>query len=237
MCQQLLHIYGPFSIQMYGLMLFIGLILSIVFLICDPLTKKLVTQQQLLDGIAVAIFSGLFGARILYLLFNYEKLKSAWNMLAVWDGGLSLLGAVIGAVIGLFFYLGKQYIPKLKFFDLLALYAPLLQSFGRVGCFFAGCCYGITTFPLQLYSAGLLFLIFLFMQLFVRRFFKEPGQTVSFYLILIGFERFFTDFLRGDREFLEWNSLSYFSVHQYIAIVMIVCGVCLFSFISKKRSA
>jgi len=236
MCQQLLHIYGPFYIHMYGLMLFAGLVLSIILLSYDPLTKKLVTQQQLFDAIAVAILTGLLGARILYLLFNYEKLESVWNVFAVWDGGLSLLGAVIGAVIGLFFYLGKQYIPKLAFFDLLALYVPLLQSFGRVGCFFAGCCSGITAFPLQLYSASLLFGIFLFMQR-ARFSLKKPGQLVSIYLILIGFERFLIDFFRNDREFLPWDGWDSLSIHQIIALIMICIGTELFLIISKKRSS
>lgn len=145
-----------------------------------------------------------------------------WNFISFWDGGFSLLGTILAVLVSLAYYLKKTGTPILPFLDLIAIHAPLLQSASRVGCFFAGCCYGaptqlpwgtiytdqdsiaplgISLHPTQLYSALALFIIFLLLQL-LQKFLKKPGQLLAAYLLLVSLERFIIDFWRDDRSFV-----------------------------------
>ena len=135
MCRELIHIYGPISIHSYGAMMFIGLALVIILMLRDPIRKKIMNSEQLLNAVAWGIVSGIAGARILYLACNWKDIECVWDIFALWDGGLSLMGAVIGILVGLPLYLWYSKIPRLVFFDIFAFYAPLLQAITRIGCF------------------------------------------------------------------------------------------------------
>lgn len=236
---EVLHIYGPISIQWYGLMIFIGIVVFSWAFLKDPQRKKLISTDTFFDLVSLSIGVALLGGRILFLITNHEDITSLYDCIAVWDGGFSLLGSIVSLLLVLPWYLYKKGVPALKLMDLIAVYAPLLQSISRIGCFMAGCCYGCRTcvpwaieracsliHPTQLYSAILLFIIFIIMKYVAQGFFKKPGQLILLYLILESVERFFVDFLRGDREFFAdkgfWSLLS---VHQIIALVLCVIAL------------
>jgi phosphatidylglycerol:prolipoprotein diacylglycerol transferase len=144
-------------------------------------------------------------------------------------------------------------IPLLPFLDLIATYAPLLQSIARLGCFFAGCCFGCVTqvpwatlytdsaslaptgmmlHPAQLYSAFGLLLVFIIMYFVARKKCTIPGQQGALYLMLASGERFLTDFWRGDRETV--NALTQYGIalsfHQLLALgIIMIAGILFFS--------
>lgn len=236
---EVLHICGPISIQWYGLMIFIGIVVFSWAFLKDSQRKKLISTDTFFDLVSLGIGVALLGGRLLFLLTNHEDIQNFYDCIAVWDGGFSLLGSILGLLLVIPWYLYKKGIPVLKLLDLIAVYAPLLQSISRIGCFMAGCCYGCQTcvswaierecslvHPTQLYSAALLFIIFIIMRYGAQEFFKKPGQLIMLYLILESVERFFVDFLRGDREFFTdkgfWSLLS---VHQIIALVLCVIAL------------
>ena len=159
-----------------------------------------------------------------------------------WEPGFSILGSVIGVTVALASYFYNKQISLLLFLDRGAIYIPILQSFGRVGCFFAGCCYGMPStswyavtytdsahmaplhcslHPAQLYSAATLFIIFLFLYFIQQYRVKNRGELFCSYIALIATERFLIDFVRWDRVFIVSPSfLQLFSVHQWIALAM-----------------
>jgi len=258
MCRELIHIYGPISIHSYGAMMFLGLAAVIVLMLRDPLCRRIMTSEQLLNAVAWGVVSGIIGARILYLAFNWDSTMSIIDAVAIWDGGLSLMGAIIGILIGLPLYLWYSKIPKLIFFDLFALYAPLLQAITRVGCFLAGCCYGAPTtafwgicyhdlncgapydqviHPTQLYSSLIQLVIFMVLIIFRKRFYIKPGQLISLYLVLAGLERFVVDFWRGDREFFPQDLLGFISVHQLLALLVAGIAVIAFFICSQRKKS
>ena len=120
--------------------------------------------------------------------------------------------------------------------DLVATYAPLLQAISRIGCFFAGCCYGqptlhswaissvecVSTHPTQLYSAASLALLFLVMYA-IRRIQLAPGQQFCIYLFFMSLERFVVDFWRADQEFT--SIITTFSVAQITALFLAATAV------------
>ncbi len=255
MYPQILHIYGPFSINSYGAMIALGLVLFLWLMTKDPRRKKLLSADQLSNVLMVAIGAALLGGRLLFYLSESHQIKNFLDFFALWQGGLSILGAVISILAFVPLYLKWQNIAVLPFFDLVSVYAPLLQSISRIGCFLAGCCYGIHTtlpwaitythtkslaplcmplHPAQLYAALTLFGIFLFMKLYAQKRFTGPGQLISLYLILSSLGRLFIDFYRADRVYTA-SLGQWLSINQWIALA--IAGVSFIGFILSSRKS
>ncbi len=252
----LLHLYGPFSIHAYGACIALGAVIAIFLLMRDAKMQKIVTQDQLMNALQLIIVSGYFGGRLGFLISESEPLQNYVMLIKFWEPGLSILGAILGAVFTLGGYLWWHKILVLSFLDRVALYAPLVQSFGRFGCFFAGCCYGtscshawaviytdvacmaplnIALHPAQLYSAIILFLIFLIQYFVLQKLSKIAGTMFCGYLFLVSLERFLIDFFRWDRVFFNNNIFLYFSIHQWLAIGIMASAFFGLMILKKKK--
>lgn len=157
-----------------------------------------------LDLVAVGLLAALLGSRLLYTLLGSE------------GGGLVFYGAWLALPVGsLFLWLRRE--PLLPTWDRAVLVLPLVHAFGRVGCLFAGCCFGSPTdvswavvyptttagapwlpvHPVQLYeAAGLSLLSGALHVWYPRR--RFPGQTLLAYAGGYAVLRFLTEFFRGD---------------------------------------
>ncbi len=228
MSPTLFPIYGSLGIKSYGFCIAVGVLLVTYLALRDPRRKRLLTTDQFLSLLSWTIIAGTLGGWIMAIITEHPQ-----TIEEVFSAGLSILGCVIGIFLFLLWYLHANKLPLLPILDLFGTYVALAQSFGRVGCFFAGCCYGLpatvswavtysdtesyapTCVPLhpsQLYSAGVLFLIFLFIYGYLRHVLKKPGQLMSSYLLLISIERFCTDYFRTD------HGTGLIGVNQWIAI-------------------
>ena len=222
---ELVHLYGPIAINTFGLCIIIGIIIFSLCLINDQKSVKIISPDQYFNILAIAIITALVGGRLLFVLTNSDALDNWKEMFFFWQGGFSLLGGVLALLIVMPWYFKNHHIPTIAFFDRVAIYAPLLQSISRIGCFFAGCCFGtpiafspFLNHPTQLYSASMLLLIFLGMYFIIQAKYAYPGQLLCIYLILISIERFMLDFWRGDREYL--STLTLFSIQQLLALLL-----------------
>jgi phosphatidylglycerol:prolipoprotein diacylglycerol transferase len=143
--------------------------------------------------------------------------------------------------------------PGWKTTDIMAPSLALGQALGRMGCFFAGCCYGKTcdlpwavTFtrpdtlapigipihPTQLYSALSNFIIFLFLFSF-RKKKKFEGQLFWSYVFLYGVTRSIIEIFRGDfRGELVFNVLS---ISQATGCVMAILAVIMIVYLRGKH--
>jgi phosphatidylglycerol:prolipoprotein diacylglycerol transferase len=257
MFNTLLHIYGPFSIHSFGLMLALGLLITVYLAARSPLRAQIMSEKTFIDAIVIAVIAGLVGSRVLFVVQNWALMEHWPDMFNVLNGGFSVLGSVIGVLTVMPIYLARHKIPFLSFFDLIAIYAPLLQSIARLGCFCAGCCFGLQTtvswgimytdtesfaplcvrlHPAQLYSAIALFGIFLIMVYGVQNCFKKRGYCLVMYLFLMSIERFSVDFFRGDREFFATPALGAFSVHQWLSLAIAVGAGLLAVYLHRHRS-
>lgn len=245
MLPDIFPIYGPFSIKTFGLFIVIGLLIFSRLLLKDPRAQKLITLDQYINLLANAIILSIIGGRLLYIITNWKTLSTFTEVFMIWEGGFSLMGAVLMLLIGIPWYLYRHHIPIIPLLDRAALYLPLLQAVSRIGCFFAGCCYGIPTsswlgivnplcandtllnqplHPTQLYSAGILLCIFFFLRYGASRFCKIPGQLICLYLILSSLERLIIDFWRAERDFIAEGIWSFFSIPQLVAFgIILVC--------------
>lgn len=256
----LLHLWGPFSIHAYGVCISLGILIALWLLQKDKKAQSLMSQQDLIASLQYIIISGYLGGRIVCMLSEQTDYQDYMLLLKFWEPGFSVLGTIIGILTTTIIFLWYKKIPILNYSDRLAIYAPLVQSFGRLGCFFAGCCYGqITTawwaityhdpehmaplhmalHPTQLYSSAILLTIFLILYFYIQRIAQQPGIILCTYLIMTSIERFTVDFWRWDRTW--WTSLgyvSYFSTNQWIAIALCICsfsGIIVLKYFPKKK--
>lgn len=224
-------------------MIIIGLVVFSYLLLKDRKRPSIISTENYFNILPPGIIAGLVGGRLLFVITHWNTFNNWIEIFAIWHGGFSLLGGIIALIIVMPWYFKKYQIPILPFLDLISIYAPLLQSISRIGCYLGGCCFGcpapyfFTIHPTQLYSAVALFIIFIFQYLIARRWHLKPGQLFCIYLLLMSAERFCNDFFRGEREMS--NSITSLSVAQIISGIIFVSTCCtyyVFNSFKKNRS-
>jgi phosphatidylglycerol:prolipoprotein diacylglycerol transferase len=255
MQRELLHIYGPFSIYSYGLAIAIGLALIVWLMQKHPKFSRLNLHHHFTSIVTVGILSGLAGGRLLYTLSEADGATTLVDFLTYWQGGFSVLGCILGVTLALPLWLRYCHVPVLPFLDLLAIYAPLLQGISRVGCFCAGCCYGLPSnlpwaviysdphssaplgiyiHPTQLYSTGILLCIFALFYCVLQYRLVKPGQLFSLYLVCASLERFIVDFWRADRTFFDNPAYAILSINQWVALGIIAGAGIAFIYCTRR---
>ena len=257
----LLHIYGPIAIHSFGAMIVLGLVITLYLLHRDKPLKKIISDDQLATIFQLSFISGVAGGRIWFLITNPWVIEHWTDCFTLWNGGLSILGCIIAIIITLTFYFYNTKLPVFKILDRIALYTPLLQSISRLGCFFAGCCFGQPTnlpwavmyenvdslaplhihlHPTQIYSSLLLATSFIILLLFDRYCprSKIPGSIFALYVMLISIERFSVDFLRGDQDlFANPSIFGSLTIQQALALCLFTGAVILMTFITIYKKS
>jgi len=234
----LLPIYGPLFIHSYGLCISLGVMLFSWCMLHDKQFICLGAAFYFSNIMLIGVIAALLGGKLLYMLECPSDLSLS-SLFFFWQPGLSLFGSILGILCVIPWYLKYEKIPIIPFLDRVVVYIPLLQAVARIGCFFAGCCYGTPTIspwgvfytdlqsmaplycflhPVQLYSAFLLLLLFGFMYGILQKRCILPGSLTFIYFILMSIERFIIDFWRGDR-IIIWNFLG-LSSSQCIALII-----------------
>jgi len=224
MCPRIYQIYGPLWVNGYGLMIALGFLVFTFFTYWHPWRRDLLSGEKYLNTLFVGFLSAIFGGRLLFIAFNGSSFESIAEIFYPWVGGFSLFGSIMFVLIAVSIYMKKIGVAILPFFDLIALYVPLLQAIARLGCFFAGCCYGVPTqswfgvmftdpyalaplhvylHPTQLYASIASLLIFITLYFVEKKVYRSPGVLIFLYLTLESFSRFTVDFWRGDRDFVS----------------------------------
>ena len=212
------YVIGNFPIRMYGLMIGTGFLLGI-YLASRRAKKEGLNPDSILDLGVYLLFAAIIGSRVLYVLTAWQEFTAnPLDMFAIWKGGLVFYGGVLAAVPTGIWYVRKHSLPVWKTADILAPYIALGHAFGRLGCFFAGCCYGapcsgpvcitfsdphslaplgVPLFPTQLMESGGEFIVFALL-LVLRRYKKSDGQLFWLYIAFYAVLRFTLEFFRGD---------------------------------------
>lgn len=127
---------GPFSIKWYSLMILLGVIAGIGLLLKEG--KKYNYPKDFLFNLCFwAIIFGFIGARIYYVLFNFDIYKNdPVSIFKIWEGGLAIHGGLIAGFITIYFYCKKYNVRLLKITDMAVPGILLAQSIGRWGNFF-----------------------------------------------------------------------------------------------------
>jgi phosphatidylglycerol:prolipoprotein diacylglycerol transferase len=230
---------GNFTIYTYGVLVALGFFIGIQYVV--KYSKNFIDKQQIYDFLFYVIIFGIIGARLFYVLINLQYyISNPLEIVQVWNGGLVYYGGFAVVLVFSYFYCKRKKINLLKFADIFAPALALGHSFGRIGCFFSGCCYGKNTdcflaiahrHPTQLYeSLGNIIIFFILHKSLKKE--HNNGNIFILYMILYSTLRFFVEFLRGDNrgEFLFGLSPA-----QNISIIIFTIALILL-FICKKKN-
>jgi len=143
---ELFTLPGGFTIKTYGFCFMLGF-LSFVWLAMRRAARVKADPDRMLDICFLCLIFGVAGSRAFYVIHYWTpQFADAPNrLLAVIDiteGGLEFLGGFIGATIATVVYVYVKKLSLRLYLDIGAPSAMLCLVFGRLGCFFNGCCFG-----------------------------------------------------------------------------------------------
>lgn len=237
------------------------------FLLCGFLGTKLVKRFGVIFEdfllVMLAALGGLFvGAHIIYGVTNIPFIVKTFGSLGELTfmeflramgaafGGMVFYGGFIGGALGIVVYTHfVKYLNRDNILDVYAVLIPLFHTFGRIGCFLAGCCYGVESafgftahgntvnpsvndvnrFPVQLVEAACNLIIFLILLWMFKKMILSE-RLIYVYMLIYPPVRFVLEFFRGDtyRGFLFGLSTS-----QWISVILFLFAV--FMLIKKSR--
>ena len=235
-----------FQIRWYSLAYIIGIVLGWAY--CK---KRLIRDQHILslfdDFITYLIIGVILGGRLGYALFYNLKyyLENPFEILMVWNGGMSFHGGLIGVIIASQLFSSKHKINQFIFLDLVALSAPIGIFFGRIANFINSELYGRATdlpwsvqfilidnikrHPSQLYEAFLegIILFLLLRYFFKKNYLQNPGGISALFLIFYSLFRFFAEFFRSPDPQIGYLIFN-LTLGQLISVIFLVTGTLLF---------
>lgn len=243
---------GPVTFHTYGLMSAIGIIAA-YFVLESRIRKKGLDDSHLFGLLIACLVFGYAGSKLLYVLTILPLLASDPALfLHSLSNGWVIFGGLLGGILGGYLFCRWKKLPSWKFFDVGMPAVALAQGFGRIGCFFAGCCYGVETsgpvylefahsdyapngihlVPTQLISSAVDFGIFAFLSLYDKKWKKKDGEVLALYLILYSGARILVEFWRGD---LIRGAVGPFSTSQFIGLFTLAAGIIIFAMRRKNR--
>jgi len=244
---------GPLSIKTYGFLIAVGFMTGI-FLASREAKRLGLNQQVILDMAFYIILGAIIGSRLFYVITHPEYFRgSLIDAFKVWEGGLTFYGGFIFA-FGVAAFMIKKY--RLPAFQTLDLFAPSLAVgifFGRLGCFFAGCCYGkacdlpwavtftnpqslaelnVPLHPVQLYAAAGSAVTFAVLMLWKKR--KTfHGELALLWVMLYSSFRLFEELFRGGvRGDLVFNA---YPASQVLALILLIAAAALYPVLKKRN--
>jgi len=244
---------GPIRVSWYGLMYVLGFLASYLLVRYQMNKKDFGVSRLDVENLFFYLILGLIiGARLGYVLFYDLKMYLAdpLEIFAVWHGGMSFHGGLIGVLIVGILFCWKNKKSFWTVADLFIVTAPIGLGLGRIGNFINGELYGRVTqvpwgmifpkggplprHPSQLYESGLeggvLFLILWFLKDK-----KLPeGGLLAVFLSFYGLFRFIVEFFREPDPQLGFV-LGSFTMGQILCSFMIVGGIGLLLYLKGRE--
>jgi len=243
---------------MYGVLAGIGCLFAIIYLkITERRFREIEADAEL--ALVYSIIGVFVGAKLLSIItqlpdiiadFDYLFSETQLFLQKYLYSGFVFYGGFYGCIFAVWLYCR---ICKVDFYAVIKLLLPMLpivHSFGRIGCFCMGCCYGTATssalgvvfhvseiapngvplIPVQLIEAVCVFLLFIVMAVMARRNLTGKHMLCT-YLLSYGILRFVLEFMRGDdyRGFIGGLSTS-----QIISVLTVGYGLYLLYSLRKK---
>ena len=134
-------IFGGIQVRWYGIIIATGIILAFIY--CAYRAKQEnICFDDVLDITIFTVLFAIIGARAYYVLTSLDKYNSFYEVIAIWEGGLAIYGAIIAGGITVFLVCRYKKIKFMKMFDATAPAVMIGQILGRWGNFFNGEAYG-----------------------------------------------------------------------------------------------
>jgi len=244
---------GPVAVRWYGVMYLIGFGASYLLVRYQIGKKRLAMGVQAVDSLYSYLVLGLIlGARLGYVLFYNlsDYLRNPLEVFAVWHGGMSFHGGLIGAITAGALFCRKYRQDFWQLSDLVIVTAPIGLGLGRLGNFINGELYGRVTdvpwamvfpgagprprHPSELYEfllEGVLLFIILWR---LKDSDMKTGKLTAVFLILYGVFRFFVEFFREPDPQLGFVAGS-FTMGQVLSAATVLAGAAIWVYRGKKE--
>lgn len=232
---------------MYGVFALLGIVYGIALIFITLSVQKVKFSEAQI--VCVVLYCGIFCALGAWLADNAaHALKGE----PFGSAGISAMGGIVAAILSCYFLGAKMLGGKenARFFLHTALPSiTLIHAFGRIGCYFGGCCYGVpsklnigVTYPVgsdaaEAYGTGTVLVptqliesVFLFALTIVLVFCIKRRRLV-FYLYAYGIYRFIAEFWRGDN---RGGLPGFISPSQFMSIVFVIAATVIL-IVEKKR--
>ncbi len=206
------------TLYTYGFCIAIGALLGFSYMYWQGKKEFGLTFDQSNNLFIMLVLAGIIGGK-LFLIFE-DPAEYLHNPKRLFSGsGFVFYGSLLLAIPIMLWYFKKIKIPVMGMLDVMAIVTCIVHGFGRIGCFMAGCCYGIPTnnflgviftdtkcqaeplntalHPTQLYEAALIFTIMIVLW-YYRSGKKFAGQLFLLYLIAYALGRAVLEIFRGD---------------------------------------
>jgi phosphatidylglycerol:prolipoprotein diacylglycerol transferase len=246
---------GGFPVYTYGVLLAAAYLLGLQFALVRARARGLDANRVMDLGIWI-IISALIGAKLLLLVVDIDAFRqNPRELLTLMRSGGVFYGGLIAAVAVAFWYMRRHRMPLWPVCDAFAPGIALGHVIGRMGCFFAGCCFGKATdvpwavtftseyasqnvgtplnvplHPTQLYEAGAEFAILGFLLFLERRWRPFPGRTFWTYLLVYGITRFIIEFYRGDPR----GMIGDLSTSQFVSVLLVPLSIIMLIVLARR---
>jgi phosphatidylglycerol:prolipoprotein diacylglycerol transferase len=248
---------GGFPVYTYGVLLAAAYLLGLQFALRRARARGLDSNRVMDLGIWI-IISALVGAKLLLLIVEWDTFTSDWRELfTLMRSGGVFYGGLIAAVAVALWYLRRHRLPMWTVTDVFAPGIALGHVIGRMGCLFAGCCYGERTsvpwavtftnplanttagtplnvplHPTQLYDAGAELLILIVLVATERRGRPFPGRTFWGYILAYAISRFIIEFYRGDPR----GAVGALSTSQLVSLLLVPLSIVMLVVLARRGS-
>lgn len=230
------------EIRWYGILIAFGMLLGIKIAMIQA-KKNSIKEESILDIVLWAIPASIIGARIYYVIFNWQYYKfDFFKIINTRLGGMAIHGGLIGGVLAIHFICKFKKLDFIKMLDIIVVGLPLGQAIGRWGNFINKEAHGGPTnlpwgiivdgqkvHPTFLYESIWDFALFMFL-LHISKKKEYKGQVFVLYAIIYSVGRFFIEGLRTDS-----LMIGPIRTAQLISLGSIIVG-CLLHFYWKKKN-
>lgn len=222
MHKDLFNLFG-YEVQTHAVISILAIILG--YGVALAMIRKTIYYEHLQNFIVFGVFGAIIGARIWHVfIFQWPTYsRHPLQIFEIWQGGISIEGAIAGGIVTLLIYSRYHKISFLEFADYLSPATILGQGIGRIACFMNGDAFGRPTggdfgivypkgsyaynyygskplWPAEVWESQgnmiLFCILFMIHSFYGHRLGK--GWLVSFYVILYFTERFILEYFRGD---------------------------------------
>lgn len=214
-----------FGVNIYYYGVIMAIAITIGTLISDWAGTKYfnLAKETIIDMAPYIIIFGILGARLYYCILNYDfYLRFPTEIIAIRHGGISIHGAMLGGLVGIWLFALRHKQSLIKLCDVSVIGLAIAQAVGRWGNFFNSEAFGgPTNLPWKLYIAPQyrpipyqdyeyfhpaflyesildLFIFFILLYLVHSKKIKKEGNLTLIYLILYSIVRIFVESLRLD---------------------------------------
>ena len=241
------------SVRWYGILITLGIVLAVLYCTWRA-NQEGISFDDLLDMAIFTIIFAIIGARLYYVLTSLDKYDSLYDVIAIWNGGIAIYGAIIAGAITIYFVCRHKKISAMKAYDMVVPAVMIGQIIGRWGNFFNGEAHGIEVaegslfyfirmglsygaseikyfyHPTFLYESLWNLIGFVIINLLYKKK-KFDGQVFLMYITWYGFGRMLIEGLRTDSLYV-----GVFRISQVIGFLcFVVGGVLLIINLTKAR--